>query len=132
MRWIVFALALLMAGVGAFAAEPVTPKEIAPILENLGAKLVVKERPTWKRQYDLSTPLTLIPQIDAPGAQVVSFGLPLPPDVVTEDKRIRVLTEKGDEIPAITRPLAYWWIDGKKGTLRSIQVQFEMIARLCM
>ncbi|HLF92973.1 MAG TPA: hypothetical protein VJB14_05905, partial [Planctomycetota bacterium] len=95
-----------------------------PILEKLGAVLKVAERPAAPKPGVTSIAVTLVPQGDDAGKAVVSFGVPFGPDVLSDDRLIRVTGGDGQEIPVHTRPLAHWWIDGKKGTLRSVLVQF--------
>jgi len=45
--------------------------------------------------------------------------------VLTDHRLLRVLAPDGEEIPAFTQPLAHWWIDGERGSLRSVLVQVE-------
>jgi len=96
-----------------------------PVLEKLGAVLKVTERPTHPKPTASSVIVTLLPQTDEPGKAIVSLGLPFGPDILSDDQRIRVIGSDGQEIAAFTQPLAHWWIDGKKGALRSVLVQFE-------
>lgn len=95
-----------------------------PILEKLGAVLKVTERPRAPKPSATSISVVLVRQGDNAGEAVASFGVPFGPDVLSDDRRIRVTGADGQEIPAYTRPLAHWWIDGKKGTLRSVHLQF--------
>jgi len=109
-------------GGSATAAEP----DVRAILEKLGVTLKVAERPAWPKPPAASVEVTLVPQVDEPGAHVVSFGLPFGPGWLSDDSRIRVAAMDGQEIPTFTKPLAHWWIDGRKGSLRSVLVQFEV------
>src|SRR4030095_13998443 len=103
------------------AQAPVDPK---PILEKLGAVLKVTERPAAPKSPS-SVTVTLVPQAEESSKAVVSFGLPFGPDVLSDDRRIRATEEGGKELAVYTEPRAIWGIDGKKGTLRSVLVQFE-------
>jgi len=116
---------------GTFAAAPGTggEPELEPILEKLGVTLKVTQRPPWPKPAASLVKVTLVPQVEEPGTHVVSFGLPFGPGVLSEDKRIRVLGADGQEIPAFTKPLVHWWIDRKKGSLRSALVQFEVACK---
>lgn len=100
--------------------------EADPILQALGVSLHMTQRPPWPPCPADRVDVTLAPQGDAAGPVVVSFGLPLGPGWLADDKRVRVLGADGAEIPAFTRPLAQWWIDGKPGTIRSVLIQFEI------
>ncbi len=96
-----------------------------PILEKLGAVLKVTERPRAPKPDGTSVVVTLVPQGEGAGKAVASFGVPFGPDVLSDDRQIRVVATDGQELPAYTRPLAHWWIDGRKGAIRSVLVQFE-------
>ena len=101
-------------------------EEVNTILKDLGVTLEVMDRPQMQGTGRASVEVTLVPQTDEPGPHVVSFGLPFPPDALSDDGMIRVTDDEESEIPAFTRPLAHWWIDGKQGSLRSVLVQFEV------
>src|SRR5690349_18006648 len=98
---------------------------LRPVLDDLGVSLRVRERPRWPRPAGDSVEVTLSPQAGQAGRQVVSFGLPFAPDVLGDDRLIRVAAADGREIAAFTRPIAFWGIDGKKGSIRSVLVQLE-------
>jgi imidazolonepropionase-like amidohydrolase len=119
--WLLFGLSPL---VSAGAGPDDRADSLQPILANLGVTLRVDERPSWPRPAAASVEVTLSPQVDEPGSQVVSFGLPFGPDVLKDDGLIRVADAQGKEIAAFTRPLAFWGIDGKRGSIRSVLVQF--------
>jgi imidazolonepropionase-like amidohydrolase len=102
-------------------AGPPDPK---PILEKLGAVLKVTERPVPPKPASSAVTVTLVPQSDETGKAIVSFGLPFPPDVLSDDRKIRAAGPDGAELAVFTEPLAHWWIDGKKGAIRSVLVQF--------
>jgi imidazolonepropionase-like amidohydrolase len=96
-----------------------------PVLEKLGVVLKVTERPAAPKAPSSSVLLTLLPQGEESAKAVVSFGLPFPPETLSDDHLLRVLGADGQEIAAYTHPLAHWWIDGKKGAIRSALVQFQ-------
>jgi len=102
--------------------SPVDPK---PILEKLGVVLKVTDRPEAPKPSGSSVTVTLVPQGDESAKAVVSFGVPFGPDVLSDDKKIRATDEGGKELAVYTEPLAHWCIDAKKGSLRSVLVQFE-------
>src|SRR4051812_37406237 len=70
--WLVPFVVTVAAACRVVIADPVTPAEITPILKDLGAKVEVAQRPTWKKSTANSVKVTLVPQTDAGGAQVVS------------------------------------------------------------
>src|SRR5262249_28869355 len=72
-----------------------------------------------------SVTVTLVPQLKEPGRQVVSFGLPFGPGVLADDQHVRVTAAGGTEVATFTKPLAFWGIDGRKGSIRSVLIQFE-------
>ncbi|MFB3828549.1 MAG: hypothetical protein ACE15B_17405 [Bryobacteraceae bacterium] len=59
------------------------------------------------------------------GAETVNFGLPLPPGFLWDASLVRVYDGRGAEIPAAVRSLEPWRIDGKQGSIRSVQIQFQ-------
>ena len=103
--------------------------DIAPHLQALGVTLEVTRRPEWPGPPDSRVEVKLAPQVDTVGSVLVSFGLPFGPGWLSDDNQLRVLNADGAEIPAFARPLAWWWIDGKQGTVRSVLVQFEFECR---
>ena len=96
------------------------------VLQSLGATLQVTGRPAWPPSPGDRVEVTLVPQVETAGPAVVSFGLPFGPGWLSDDQRVRVLAADGTELPAFSRPLVRWWIDGKPGTIRSVLVQFEI------
>ncbi len=56
---------------------------------------------------------------------MVNFGLPLAPGFLFDSGRVRVLDSRGAEIRAAVRPPEPWRVDGKEGSLRSVQIQFR-------
>jgi hypothetical protein len=121
---LVASLPILMGLSGHVARAAAVDSE--PVLQALGAMLEVTQRPPWPPCPADRVEVTLVPQAAAAGPAVVSFGLPFGPGWLSDDKRLRVVAADGTEIPAFTRPLAQWWIDGKPGTARSVLVQFEI------
>jgi hypothetical protein len=69
--------------------------------------------------------VTLVARAQNPAAEIVNFGLPLPPGFLYDAGLVRVLTASGKEIQAAVRPLEPWRIDGKQGSIRSLQIQFR-------
>lgn len=59
------------------------------------------------------------------GVETVNFGLPLPPGYLSSPELVRILDAGGAEIEAAVRSLEPWRIDGKDGTIRSVQIQFR-------
>jgi hypothetical protein len=106
--------------------EGITRAEIDPVLEKLGVTLKVKERAMYVKPVATKVEVTLTPQVEEGGKQIVSFGVPFGPGVLSDEQLLRVSGPDGAEIAVFTKPLAYWWIDGKKGSLRSVLVQFEL------
>jgi len=117
---LLFAVTFVLAPAAA-PARPAGASDPAPLAQ-LGVTLQVTQRPAWPAAPGTSVDVTLLLQTD-PGMHVASFGVPFGPGVLTDDRELRVLGADGQEIPAWTRPLAHWWIDGKKGTIRSVLVQ---------
>ena len=70
--------------------------------------------------------VTLVGRADELGEEVVSFGVPLPPDFLSDAGRLRVLDERGEEVAATTRALEPWRLGGRDGGyVRSLLVQFK-------
>src|SRR6266478_1049472 len=67
---------------------------------------------TRPREVDV----TLVGRATNLGKELVSFGLPLPPGFLSDARRVRVLTETGEEIGAAVRPLEPWRIGGRVGS----------------
>src|SRR6185503_8953993 len=53
------------------------------------------------------------------GIEIVSFGLPLPFGFLNDPRKIRVVDERGTEIPTAVRSLEPWRIGGREGSIRS-------------
>ena len=73
-----------------------------------------------------SLDVTLTGRADETGEEVVSFGVPLPPDFLSDAGRVVVLDESGREVAAATRALEPWRLGGREGgSVRSVLVQFK-------
>jgi hypothetical protein len=68
--------------------------------------------------------VTLVGRADDLAREVVSFGLPLPPGLVSDPRRASVVDETGGEIAAAVRVLEPWRIGGRDGAARALLVQF--------
>ena len=60
------------------------------------------------------------------GQEVVSFGLPLPPNFLSDPRQIRVIDAHGQEIEASVRTLEPWRLHGREGSIRSLLIQFKI------
>ncbi|MCA1620485.1 MAG: hypothetical protein LC795_14480 [Acidobacteria bacterium] len=70
--------------------------------------------------------VSLLGRADDLKGEVVSFGVPLPPDFLSDAGRLRVLDERGEEVAATTRALEPWRLGGREGgSVRSLLVQFK-------
>src|SRR6185436_8840047 len=89
---------------------------------------------TYARASKASAVSDRVPHVDvilegmAPnlGNEQVSFGLPLPPGFLSDPRRVRVITEDGQEIRAAIRSLEPWRIGGREGSIRSLLIQFKL------
>lgn len=59
------------------------------------------------------------------GREVVSFGLPLPPNFLSDPRRIRITASDGRELEASVRALEPWRLQGRTGSIRSLLIQFK-------
>src|ERR1041384_5215718 len=57
--------------------------------------------------------------------EVVSFGLPLPFGFLHDARKVRVVDERGVELPVAVRSLEPWRTGGRSGSIRSLLVQFK-------
>jgi len=69
--------------------------------------------------------VSLAARVPEAGVETVNFGVPLPPGLLVDARRVRVLDEAGGEIPAAVRSLEPWRVGWRDGTIRSVQIQFE-------
>jgi len=60
------------------------------------------------------------------GQELVSFGVPLPPNFLWDPHRVRAFAASGEEVRAAVRSLEPWRIGGRNGSIRSILVQFRL------
>src|SRR3989344_1466322 len=74
-----------------------------------------------------SISLRLVPSVASPGtSELVSLGVPFPPNTLFDATRVRVLNASGNEIPAYVNPIAYWHFLANPTAIRSVLVQFRM------
>ncbi|HKQ53387.1 MAG TPA: hypothetical protein VJT74_13515 [Pyrinomonadaceae bacterium] len=59
------------------------------------------------------------------GQEVVSFGLPLPPNFLADPRRVSITDADGREIEASVRSLEPWRLQGGTGSIRSLLIQFR-------
>ncbi len=130
---IAWSILLILGALATFghAAEPADDDGpgIKAALERLGVMLNVTQRPRWPEPPGPSLEVTLVPQVDESGVYRVSFGIPFGPGWLSDDGLIRAIGGSGEEIPVFSKPLVYWWIDQRKGSLRSVLVQFEVVVQ---
>src|SRR5688572_23574843 len=69
--------------------------------------------------------VTLEGRVPGLAVETVNFGVPLPPRFLRDARMVRVLDSRRSEIGAAVRSLEPWRIDGKPGTIRSVQIQFR-------
>ncbi|WP_394822793.1 hypothetical protein [Pendulispora albinea] len=65
-------------------------------------------------------PVELVRRSTGNGLEVVNLGLPLPPGLLDDARRIRVLAPNGRELPSVAREIEAWPLDA---SLRAAQVQ---------
>lgn len=71
--------------------------------------------------------IRLIPTVTTPGSnELVSLGIPFPPNSLTDASRVRILDEQNNEIPAYVNPIAYWHYTTNAQAIRSVLVQFRV------
>src|SRR3569832_279893 len=73
-----------------------------------------------------SLAVTLEARADNPGAEVVSFGLPLPFGFLHDAQKVRIVDERGMEVAAAVRSLEPWRTGGREGSIRSLLIQFKL------
>lgn len=56
----------------------------------------------------------------------LTFGVPFPPGVLTDARQVRILDERGDELPASVIPTLRWHF--KDGSIRAVRVQLRVAA----
>jgi len=60
------------------------------------------------------------------GLESVSFGLPLPPGLLSNSQRVRIIDESGKEVTAAVRSLEPWRIGGREGSIRALLIQCKL------
>ena len=69
--------------------------------------------------------ITLEGRAEKLGIETVSFGLPLAFGFLHDQQRVRVIDERGVEVPAAVRSLEPWRSGGQEGSIRSVLIQFK-------
>src|SRR5690348_12137078 len=69
--------------------------------------------------------VTLEGRAEKLGIETVSFGLPLPFGFLSDSRKVRVVDERGIELPASIRSLEPWRTGGRSGSIRSLLIQFK-------
>ncbi len=98
--------------------------QIAGILLILVFSASARERPRPAKPLN-EVAVTLEARVPGLATEMVNFGVPLPPRFLRDARMVRVLDSRGSEIEAAVRSLEPWRIDGKPGTIRSVQIQFR-------
>lgn len=75
------------------------------------------------RPLETGVEVRLEPSPDASARETVSFGFPLPPDALEDERGVQILDEDGREIEASVTPLERWRFGGVDGSLRSVRIQ---------
>src|SRR6185295_3771256 len=78
---------------------------------------------TWAATESVT--VTLEGRADNLGGEVVSFGLPLPFGFLHDSQKVRIVDERGAEVPAAVRSLEPWRTGGREGSIRSLLIQFK-------
>ena len=73
-----------------------------------------------------SVPVTLEGRAGDLGNEIVSFGLPLPFGFLKDSQNVRIVDERGAEVPAAMRSLEPWRTRGRDGSIRSLLIQFKL------
>src|SRR5215211_5018811 len=60
------------------------------------------------------------------GDEIVSFGLPLPSGFLHDAQKVRIVDERGTQLPAAVRSLEPWRLAGRDGSIRSLLIQFKL------
>jgi hypothetical protein len=84
------------------------------------------------RTRSRTVPVRLEPRPGVSGRQLVSFGFPLPPDLLEDPGAIRLLDEDDNEVEASVAPLESWRIHGREGALRSVLIQARVDSRAAL
>src|ERR1051325_1648894 len=70
--------------------------------------------------------VTLEGRVDDLADEIVSFGLPLPFGFLHDAQKVRIVDERGAEVPAAVRSLEPWRTGGGEGSIRSLLIQFKL------
>jgi hypothetical protein len=97
---------------------------IFTLLLLFAAALQGMDRPRRIKPPDEVT-VTLVGRAENLNTETVNFGLPLPPGFLDDAGLVRVVSASDKEIEAAVRSLEPWRIDGKQGSIRSLQIQFR-------
>src|SRR4026207_2231192 len=92
-------------------------------LMSLLAVPLLRQR-TWAAPA--SIPVTLEGRADDLREEIVSFGLPLPFGFLKDSQNVRIVDERGAEVPAAIRSLEPWRTGGRDGSIRSLLIQFKL------
>src|SRR5687768_9793019 len=98
---------------------------MAGILSVLVFSASAMERPQAAKPPN-EVEVTLEGRVPGLAVEMANFGVPLPPGFLRDARMVRVLDSRGSEIEAAVRSLEPWRIDGKQGTIRSVQIQFRI------
>src|SRR4030095_7440455 len=79
---------------------------------------------TWSATKSLT--VTLEGRADNLGDEIASFGLPLPFGFLKDSQHVRIVDERGTEVPAAIRSLEPWRTGGREGSIRSLLIQFKL------
>src|SRR5215218_9753285 len=79
---------------------------------------------TWSATKSIT--VTLEGRADNLGDEIVSFGLPLPFGFLHNSEKVRIVDERGAEVPAAVRSLEPWRTGGRDGSIRSLLIQLKL------
>ena len=82
-------------------------------------------RPTPPAPGVKSIEVHLQANVEQPGMETVSLGVPFPPDAIQAGSELSVFQD-GKELPVSSKVLAPWRLDGISGSPRSVLVQFPL------
>ena len=73
-----------------------------------------------------SVAVRLVPRVTTAGPVAVAFGVPLPPGLLRDPNRVRVLDTRGRELPAAIHPLEPWRAGGRDGSVRALGIRLRV------
>jgi hypothetical protein len=88
-----------------------------------GAGLLLNRRSS---EEPIAVDVRLEPEVGVSGREVVSFGFPLPPELLDDPEAVQIFDVDGREVEASVTPLEIWRTGGREGTLRSVLVQTKL------